>query len=543
MPQAMLDGATLGTCLTNLASRSPDCVARFPDTGAALTAAELDRASVGAAHAFLDAGIRPGDLVGVVVPAGPQVFTTLYGLWRIGAAVSVLPVAVGFGAAASAAQRLAALITDADIRKVVLDPSYAAIGEELLDILPSLSVVDADVSMPGAAWRLPAVFEDDLAVVQFTSGSTDTPKGVMLPHRNMIAGLLACVVSGDLSTEDKLVQWVPTYHDMGLISLMSFFLNGCDVHLFSPTAFLRRPAQLLQYFAEVRGTAFASPNFIYEFLLDAVKPDLLRTLDLSNWRLAYNGAEPISAATIQRFTETLAPCGVRDNVMFPVYGMAEATLSVAYPEPGSVPRTVTIDRSQLGRSSLVRVVPELHPSAKTVVAVGKAVHGIDIRLVDSLGLPCGPGEVGQIQISGLPVTTGYYRAPEINAFDGPWLSTGDLGFQLEGDLFVLGRTEEVIVTADRHFFPDDIESVVRDIPGVYQRRCVAFPDRAQVGVIIEAGDAHTEHVRAEAERLLLSELNLDQVSVHVVRPRWITRTTSGKWQRALASRRLAAAAV
>ncbi|WP_051794534.1 AMP-binding protein [Kibdelosporangium aridum] len=542
MGETLLDGTTLAESLAALSRSAPDSVALFPSHGR-ITAAELHESSIRSANAFLDDGIEPGDVVGVLMPTTPSIFNTLFGLWRAGAAVSVLPVQVGFGDVRAVAQRLASIIATAGMRHLVLGNSYDKVGHALRELVPALTIVDPEVS--GSARALPAVDEDSLAIVQFTSGSTSAPKGVMLPHRTAIAGLRACVVSGNFSPDDVFVQWVPMYHDMGLIGLMSHWLNGADVHVFSPAEFLRRPERLLRHFAEHRGTVLTGPNFSYDYMLDAITPELLATLDLSSWRLAFNGAEPVSAATVRRFTDTFAACGVRESVMYPVYGMAEATLSISYPTPGDPAKIITIDRQELASSGVARTVPEDHPDARAAVSVGRPVHGIGVRIVGEDGEILPPGMLGEIQITGESVTTGYYRAPEATArtFDGEWLRTGDLGFELAGELYIGGRIKEMVIVRGQNFFPDDVEAIASAVPGVYKRRCVAFSDTDEsgterVGVIVEvAGSGSPDAVRAEVIRRIAAELSLSDVDVRVVKPRWLTRTTSGKWQRTLAGRR------
>ena len=554
MRRPLLAGETLGASLTHLAAVSPGSTAVFPTAGPDgtaenITARDLDDSADGAARALLDGGVVPGDVVGVMVPPSARLFATLFGVWRSGAAASVLPVQAGFGDAEATARRLARIAGVAGMRHLVLDDDHAEIGARLRQVMPELTLVSPHRAGAGDPGReLPPVEPDAVAVVQFTSGSTSAPKGVVLPHRAVIAGLRAIVVSGEFSPDDVFVQWVPVFHDMGLIGLMSHWLNGADVHVFTPTAFLRRPAKLLDYFAEVGGTVITGPNFGYEYILDAVKPEQLATLDLAPWRLAFNGSEPVDAQTVERFATTLAPCGLRDSVMFPVYGMAEATLAISFPKPGTVPRVVTIDRDELAATRRARAVSGESGTGKRVVSVGRAVHGIELRIVGPDGAVVEPSGLGEIQIRGDAVTTGYLgdRDATERLFDGPWLRTGDLGFELDGDLFVAGRLKEMVIVRGQNFFPDDVEAIAREVPGVYRRRCVAFTDTdadgaEHIGVIVEARTADGEQVSTEVARRVSAELDLAQVRVHIVQPRWLTRTTSGKWQRAIASHRLESA--
>ncbi|MBA8930766.1 acyl-CoA synthetase (AMP-forming)/AMP-acid ligase II [Kutzneria viridogrisea] len=545
MRPALLDGETLGESLARLAKASPDSRARFPTAGDEITAAELDLAATAAAHEFLRAGIRPGEVVGVLVPTAARFLTTIYGLWRAGAAISVLPVQAGFGDVGGTARRLARIAGAADMRHLVLDPSHDDLARALGELRTGVALVPPPApDGTGDPRALPTVDPEALAIVQFTSGSTSLPKGVMLPHRTTMAGLRSCVIAGAFSPDDVFVQWVPTFHDMGLIGLQSHWLNGADVHAFAPTTFLRRPGAVLEHFAAHGGTVMTGPNFSYDYVLDNVPAEQLAALDLSSWRLAFNGAEPISAATVRRFTEALAPSGVDASVMYPVYGMAEATLSISYPEPGATARIRAVDRNELARTGEVRAVAETAPGAKPVVSVGRPVHGIDLRVVREDGAVAADGALGEIQISGEPVTTGYFRNPEATAeaFDQGWLRTGDLGFLLDGELYVTGRCKEMVVVHGQNFFPDDVENLARTVPGVYRRRCVAFSDLdaeggERIGVIVETGEDPAA-VCEEVRRRVAAELDLSQVQVYAVKPRWIPRTTSGKWQRVLAAQRV-----
>jgi fatty-acyl-CoA synthase len=540
MRPALLDGDTLGASLDKLIAAAPRSTATFPASDEAITSSELGETSARSAHAFLEAGIVPGDVVGVLVPTNARFLVTIFALWRAGAAISVLPEQAGFGEEAIAAQRLARIVRLTGMRHLVLDQQYAAIGRLLRPLAPRLTIVDPCAE--GAPRPLPAVEPESLAVVQFTSGSTSAPKGVMLSHRAVMAGLRACVVSGSFSPDDVFVQWVPTFHDMGLIGLLSHWLNGADVHVFTPVAFLRRPARVLEYFAAHRGTVLTGPNFSYDYLLDALTPDRLAALDLSSWRLAFNGAETVSAVTVRRFADMLARCGVRESVMYPVYGMAEATLSISYPRPGERPRIIGIDRNELAASGTVRLIADAGSAAvKQVVSVGRPVHGLELRIAGDRDLG-----LGEIQIRGDSVTSGYFKDPAASRelFDGEWLRTGDLGFQRNGELYVTGRCKEMIIVHGQNFFPDDVEAIARDVPGVYRRRCVAFSEEDDggeyAGVIVESTSVPADQLRAEVARRVAAELGLARVRVHVVKPRWLTRTTSGKWQRALASKRISA---
>ncbi len=378
---SLLTGDTLTENFLHHTRASPDAVAVFPGSEERISGAQLGESSLRCAVGLMEHGVGPGAVVGLLVPTDARFLTLFFGVQRTGAACSVLPLPAGFGDEQGTARRLARILRIAGIRHLVLGAAFENLGSLLAEQVPGLVLIDPAVCAPGGAHRLPAVDPIALSVVQFTSGSTSAPKGVMLTQSAMAAGLRACVVSGEFSPDDVFMQWVPTFHDMGLVGLCSHLLNGADVHVFTPTAFLRRPAQLLTYFAEHRGTVITGPNFSYDQFVDAAPPELVKELDLSAWRLAFNGAEPVSAGTAERFTTHLAPAGLRDSVMYPVYGMAEATLGITFPRPGSRVRVLSLDRDELAATGRVVPVERGVRGAKDAVALGSPVHGIDMRLV------------------------------------------------------------------------------------------------------------------------------------------------------------------
>ncbi|RDG39815.1 AMP-binding protein [Streptomyces corynorhini] len=547
MRSSLLSGETLTECFLHHTQASPNAAAVFPGSEERVTATELAEESLRCALGLMEHGVGPGSIVGLLVPTDARFLSLFLGVQRSGAACSVLPLPAGFGDEQGTARRLARILRVGGIRHVVLGDSFKNLGALLVEQVPGLVLIDPRVAATGSARLLPGVDPQALSVVQFTSGSTSAPKGVQLTQSAMAAGLLACVVSGKFSPDDVFMQWVPTFHDMGLVGLFSHLLNGADVHVFTPTAFLRRPAQLLKYFAEHHGTVMTGPDFSYAQIIEATPPELVEQLDLSAWRLAFNGAEPVSAATAERFTAHLAPAGLRDTVMYPVYGMAEATLGITFPEPGSPVRVLSVDRAELAATGRAKPVARDARGAKDVVALGSPVHGIGMRLMTQEGRECAPGELGEVQITGAPVTSGYYNNPEATAaaFDGRWFRTGDVGFQHEGDLFVTGRTKEMVIVRGQNFFPDDIEAIAREAPGVYRKRCVAFSDVEESGaevvrVVVEADPRKAgANLASEIAAGVVREMDFSDVRVHLVKPRWITRTTSGKWQRSLTRRRLA----
>jgi fatty-acyl-CoA synthase len=542
----LLDGDTLGESLRAVACAAPQASVTFPGLAASMSNASLLNRAEQCARLLVADGVRRGDIVGLVAPPGPGLLAGLFGCWLAGAAVTVLPTQSGFSSTEGQLSRISRMMDTAGMRHLIAGDLGDDMVGRLVQCRTGLRVVPALVAdAPFVA--LPHGDPGDLAVVQFTSGTVTEPRGVLLSHRAVLAGLRAIAVSARHTPDEVIVQWMPHYHDMGLFGHLSVLLNGGNSHVLAPMALLRRPAQLLRYLATSRATIFTGMNFAYEILIDAASGDVLDGLDLSAWRLAYNGAEPVSPDTVRRFQETFAVAGVAASVMYPVYGLAEATLAVTFPVPGSLPAMVTVDRAELGRSGRVRLADPGQPDAKTVVSVGRPVAGLAVRLAGDRGLPLGPGQLGELQVRGEMVTSGYLGSSRGSAglFDGDWLRTGDLAFQLDGEYYVMGRRKEMTIVNGQNYFPEDAEAVARVVPGVYRRRA---GDTAQAGlageeyiaVIAETTlpDPSRDGLAREIRQRVVTELGTANIQVHLVPPRWLTRTTSGKWQRLLALQRI-----
>jgi fatty-acyl-CoA synthase len=550
---ATLAGATLVESLDLAAGRHPASTATFPASSERLTLPEIAAASRVVAAALAARGVRPGDVVGVLMQTRAAFLTTLFGVLRLGAAASVLPTPGAAADGGAHAGRLATICDIGGIRQVVADdgmvPLVAEVAARTTAVAPR-AVTPAELAEPLAEPAAepgdrPVVAAGDLAVIQFTSGSTADPKGVMLTHGTVMAGLSACVVSGGFSPDDVFTQWVPHFHDMGLIGLLSNLLNGSDVHVFSPMYFLRHPGRILTYLSEHRASIFTGPNFCYDYLAEAAADLDLSTLDLSAWRLAFNGAEPVDAGTVRRFGEALAPAGLPATTMYPVYGMAEATLAISFPAPGSPQHVEWVDRDRLatGRRA-VRVAPG-SAAGKAIVSCGRPVHGLRLRVVGEDGAAVADGGLGEIQIQGPAVSPGYFRNPAATAAarDGDWFRTGDLGVLLDGELYVTGRLKDMIIVRGVNFFAEDVEAIGRRHPGVLRGNCVAVAQNStgaeHLAVVVEAGrGVDADELATDLLQTVRKELGLDEVVVHVVPPRWIPRTTSGKWRRGAARRQL-----
>ncbi|MGV0586831.1 cytochrome P450 [Mycobacteroides chelonae] len=535
-------GETLPEALRQITRRSPRTKLAFPRMSTSLTVGELQQSASRVAVDLHDAGIGRGNLVGLLVPAGPQIFGGLFGVNMLGAAVSMLPVRA-VGTQMSSLREIDAILRGSGITHVIADPSFDGLVLELRSRHPGVRFI----AFPsGSNGRIPddEPSPEDLAVVQFTSGSTSDPKGVALPHRTVVAGLRAILTSSETKTSDSLVQWVPHYHDMGLFGPLAYCLAGLDIHVFAPADFIKDPLGFLRYLAVSGVSAMAGPDFGYRLLTGALAANPQDDLDLARWRLAYNGAEPVLGSTVSGFTHTTTRYGAPETVMFPVYGLAEATLAVAFPEPGTVPTVLHLDAADLANSRYARVVTPGASGSKIVVSVGKPVDGMQVRIVDSAGTVTEPGRVGEIEICGPSVTPGYYRATayenSTERFNGRWLRTGDLGFELNRNLYITGRAKDMIVVHGRNYFPEDAEAVACEIDGVFRKRCAAFTSDDHLMVVVECADPGRYEALAEAVRRTVSEvMGIAAVRVAVIEQGGLPYTTSGKVRRSAVKSQLA----
>ncbi|WP_054813857.1 AMP-binding protein [Nocardia arizonensis] len=543
---------TLHGLLARVAVDHPLVHARFWSVDESLSYRELDRAARAMASELVRRGIRRGEPIGILCPNAPEFLISLFAVSAAGGAATPLPLPAGAAQAGAYPAKLAAITEAAAMGTIIVSHRFADLSAALIDAVDvemlDTGTFSADID-PGDE-ALPELDGDDAAIVQFTSGSTATPKGVRLTHRNVRTGLAAIRTGIELGLDDQGGFWLPLFHDMGLFGTLSAILRGIPAHVWSPMSFVKDPARWLGEFAASGTTITAMPNFGYEALLAAVPAESVADYDLSRWRIAFNGAEPISHDVVTAFCERFAPAGFAASTMFGVYGMAEATLAVAFPPLGREPVFDWVDRAALSDEARAENVAPESPSARAVAGVGAAVADLELRVVDAeRGVALPDGAVGEIQIRGGSVTAGYLTADpaavaHLISADG-WLNTGDLGYLRDGELYVTGRSKDMITVRGANYYAQDVEAAVRDVEGIYKGRCTAAAD--PTGADIIALIAESEHTGDDAERLsrdirarVAAELGLAAVEVHIVAPRSIPRTSSGKLQR-LAARDLLAA--
>jgi len=533
---------TLHDLLAATAARRPFESVRFPSQREAVTYRELSARAWSMAGELAAEGVRPGDNVGILSPNAPEYFQSLFAVSAAGAAACPLPVPFGMRDLAGYGRQLARIAAVSGMRVVLVSPRLAPLAAQLAAALPGVRPRPATcLGVPAAP--LPAVTGADAAIVQFTSGSTALPKGVLLTHRNVLAGLAAIRAGIALGDGDAGGFWLPLFHDMGLFGVMSGIQAGIPMHVWSPVSFVKDPARWLREFLAAGATITAMPDFGYGMLTAAFSPDEAAALDMTRWRVAVNGSEPIAADTVTAFTERFAAAGFRPEAMFAVYGMAEATLAVTFPPLGRRPVFDWVDRDALATAG--RAVPAAlgAPCSRAVAGVGRPVAGLEVRVADlETGAPAGDGAVGEVQLRGASVTAGYLGQPageDAASFAGGWLRTGDLAYTRAGELFVTGRRKEMITVRGANFYPQDVELIARDVPGVFRGNCVAVAGpaggdgTAEIVLIAETDRvaAGADELAARLRQRVAAELGLTAVTVRLVPPRAIPRTSSGKVRR------------
>jgi acyl-CoA synthetase (AMP-forming)/AMP-acid ligase II/aryl carrier-like protein len=397
-----------------------------------------------------------------------------------------------------------------------------------------------DISKPGKPHKAQP---DDVAFIQFSSGSTSEPKGVVLTHANIIANCQGTITAAGLSENDRSLSWMPLTHDMGLIGFhIMMFSARVHTYLMPTELFVRRPLLWLSFATRIRATILCSPNFGYRHYLKVLGDRPVDGLDLAAVRLIFNGAEPISVPLCNEFLDRLEPAKLERTAMFPVYGLAEASLAVSFPPVGSALQTLSLDRHRMNVGDPVERVPNTHKDATEFVSEGKPIPHSLVRIAGDDDQPLPDGRIGHVHISGTNVTRGYYENPQANAeafTADKWLKTGDLGVIHEGNLYISGRAKEIIFVNGQNYYPHDLEAIAQRAPGLDLGKVVAAgarPRGAQteqlvVFVLHRGGMEEFSATATEVARLISEQAGLEVAAVVPVKR--IPKTTSGKIQRHL----------
>jgi acyl-CoA synthetase (AMP-forming)/AMP-acid ligase II len=522
---------------------------------AAVTFAEIERRASALARRIAARAV-PGERALLLCPTGIDFMVGFFGCVLAG----VIAVPMMLPRRQSARDASAGIVADCAPRLALA--LRALIGGERGDLVgrigsPGLEwlAIDDPETADGCVGALAPSAGDHLAFLQYTSGSTSAPKGVMVSHANLLANLAMIQTAFGNTPSSTYVSWVPLYHDMGLIinALQALYLGAMCV-LLAPVAFIQRPLVWLRAISDYRAEVAGGPNFAFDLCVDRYRPEQMEGIDLSGWRLAFNGAEPVRADTIRRFGETFAPHGFAPSAIYPAYGMAEATVLISAGRRGAGPVMRTLSRQGLQQHRAG--APSDAGDAQIVVGCGQALAGERIAIVDPASKRRLPADrVGEVWVAGPNVAHGYWRNVEAGKgvfgaqIDGEtnasWLRTGDLGFIDEtGELFITGRIKEIVIIRGANHYPQDIEDTVQNChPALRRHGGAAFTiladHRAERLVVVQEVERTQRHQIEPSEIIgrireaIVSEHEIVPHQIMLLRPGALPKTTSGKIQRAL----------
>ncbi len=513
-----------------------------------ITYAELDHSARLVAGGLLEVGLEAGERVAIMLPTEAQFFSAFFGVIYAGGVP--VPIYPPFRRAQieDHLRRQAGILRNSEAAILITGREIRQVGGLLLGLAEKLRRVET-VAELSAGRELPVPLPaspDDIALIQYTSGSTGDPKGVVLTHANLLANIRAMGEALEAGSSDTFVSWLPLYHDMGLIGAwLSCLYYAAPTVIMPPLAFLADPARWLWTIHRHRATLSAAPNFAYELCLKNVRDEDIAGLDLSSLRMVMNGAEPVSPATIARFAERFQRFGFRPEAMAPVYGLAECSVGLAFPPPGRSPIVDRINRIALTRDGIAQPVTIADEDKLEFVACGQPIPRHEVRIVDAAGLEVPDRQEGRLQFKGPSTTRGYFRNEEKNRtlFDGDWLESGDRAYIATGDVYITGRIKDMIIRAGRNIYPHEIEEVVGGVDGVRKGCIAAFASRDQSSgterLIVMAETRLTEvHALDDLRRRVMeaagSLYDLPPDEVVLVSPHTVPKTSSGKIRRSAA---------
>jgi acyl-CoA synthetase (AMP-forming)/AMP-acid ligase II/acyl carrier protein len=507
---------------------------------------ELYERAVGILWHLQKLGAKPGDKLIIFLNDNEQF---LDGFWAaLAGGIVPVPLAVGIAdehrhKLLRIAKRLGDPFIYTDRKQLDRLGAFAAeVGETAtFEKLARRAFIPGEIDDLSNAGRTVDLRPDDVAFIQFSSGSTSEPKGVVLTHGNIVANARSVIQACNFTDRDVSLSWMPLTHDMGLIGFHLFmFASRMELHLMPTELFIRRPLLWLKFASERRATLTSSPNFGYRHLLKVLGDRKLDGTDLSSVRLIFNGAEPISVELCDEFTARMAPYGLRKSAMYPVYGLAEASLAMSFPQAGTEYSWISVDRHRLGVGERAVDADPASKDALTLMCVGHAIPDTEIRIAAEDRSAQPDGVVGHLLIRGPNVTKGYFELPDVNARtitpDG-WLDTGDLGLYRGGQLYITGRAKEIIFVNGQNYYPHDLEGIAQRAEGLELGKVVAAgcrpkgaeTDELTIFVLHRGSMQDFLPVANEVSRLVNEHAGLEVA--HVVPVKRVPKTTSGKIQR------------
>lgn len=509
-----------------------------------------------AAATYQARGIRTGDRIALVLPTSVGFLDAFLGAMLAGAIPTALYPPVRLGRLDEYYARTRFMLGAVGTRLLVTDARIGRLLGRAVEGVPSLDAtldVSALLDAPAESWQQPQIDPDAPAFLQFSSGTTVEPKAVMVSHTNALANLAMIDTLFHSITEAEAEQggvcWLPLYHDMGLLGcmLLGIYHPGTITYI-NPEHFIVQPALWLKTLSKYRAISSPAPDFAYGVCASKIRDDELDGVDLSHWRYALNGAEPIDVNTMNRFSARFARWGFRAEAMMPVYGLAEAGLAVTFSDPATPPHVEEFDREQLAKAGVAR-----SGKGRRLPSVGRPMPGLRVEIRDEHDRSVPDGAVGTIMVAGPSITRGYFANPELTAQllrDG-WLDTGDLGFIHAGELYITGRKKDLIIIRGRNIAPQEIEALAAGAPGLRTGCIIAgglfVEGEGEQLIVLAEQDARSERpseeLAADIHARILEGIGLAPRAIDVLKPGTLPRTSSGKLRRSAAIQAFAAGAL
>lgn len=557
LPTIVPDATTIVHFLQYRAARTPkkNAYAFLADgetVTSALTYQDLDQQAQAVAVQLLNQ-CAPRDRVLLAYPPGLDFIVAFFGCLYAG----IIAVPTQLPRRDRASDRWESMVASSQAKQILTTTEILAASS------PS-NTTTSSTEEPGVCWMatdqvppvdeipftLPDLSGNTIALLQYTSGSTSDPKGVIITHQNLMHNAAIIQEGFQLNSDDTALSWLPTYHDMGLIGgIIQPIYLGLTMILMPPLLFLQKPIRWLKAISRYRATISGAPNFAYDLCVQKIKPEQRADLDLSSWELAPIGAEVVHASTMKQFQQAFGPSGFSSTAFYPCYGLAESTLFVAGGEKLQPPTFCQVNTRALKHHKVI--LEEKEASAQMLVGHGLGKRDQTIIIVDpTTREECLPGQVGEIWLSGLNVAQGYWQHPDetqktfqnyLATGDGPFLGSGDLGFVQEGELFITGRSKDIIIIRGRNHYPQDIEQTVQQCHSALQPNggaavSIEIEGTEQLVVIQEVERSHLRELDAPAlirqvKRTINEQHGLQVGQVVLVKPGSVLRTSSGKVRR------------
>ena len=514
-----------------------------------LTFGELAGKARSIARGLIARDVSPGDRVALMLPTSVDFFVAFFGVLYAGAIPVPIYPPMRLAQLEEHLRRQIGILRNAGACLLITMPEGRRLAGLLRAQLDQLGAVEsvADLAAAASSADLPQVTDpDSIALIQYTSGSTGDPKGVVLSHANLLANIRVMGTAMDASSADIFVSWLPLYHDMGLIGAWLGCLHfAAPLYAMSPLSFLVRPESWLWAIHRFRATFSASPNFGFELCLTKIDDSNLTGLDLSSLRMVANGAEPVSPQTVRHFIERFAPYGFPHQAMAPVYGLAESSVGLAFPPLARGPVIDRVNRDALSRRGIAEPAAPDDTKAVEFVACGQPLPGHEIRIVDEAGFEVGERREGRLEFRGPSTTRGYFHneTKTRELFHNGWLDSADRGYMAGGDVYITGRIKDIIIRAGRHLYPQEIEEAVAEIPGIRKGGVAVFgvTDRTsgteRVIILAETRETDTgarAALQARAHEITTDIAGTPPDEIVLAPPRTVPKTSSGKIRRSAA---------